>query len=149
MSKARRQETSPATAGATANRPASVAAVSRLRKCIAVSPCPATTAVGSVEGPALRHDAPHEAVEHRHGERGIAVARAPDHALGDQLAARGPERGDLAFEQGRHVAGTMRAGAELRHRAQVALLRRRQAVEAYAEEALVERGRRGDRCGLD
>ena len=45
--------------------------------------------------------------------------------------------------------GTVRAGTEFRHRAQVALLRRRQPIEAHAEEALVERRNGGRRRTLD
>ena len=41
-----------------------------------------------------RHDPPHERVEHRHRERRIAVAGAPDHALGNEQAARWRKRGN-------------------------------------------------------
>jgi len=43
-----------------------------------------------------RHDPAHELVEQRHGERGVAVARTPDHALGDELASCRAERGDIS-----------------------------------------------------
>src|SRR5690606_27269733 len=57
------------------------------------------------------HDALHEGVEKRHGEGRIAVARAPDHALGDQLVAGRRERGDLSPEPIGDVAGAVRPRA--------------------------------------
>lgn len=43
------------------------------------------------------HDPFHELVEQWHRERGVAMARTPDHALDDQLASGRTERGDFAL----------------------------------------------------
>ena len=43
------------------------------------------------------HGASHELVEEWHGERGVPVVRAPNHAFGDQIAAHGAKRGDRSI----------------------------------------------------
>src|SRR5690606_13784203 len=71
----------------------------------------------SLHGPFLtRHDALHETVEHRHGERGITVAGAPHHALGNEMVAGRAQAGHLASQQRGNVPGTVRPRAKLRHR---------------------------------
>jgi len=84
------------------------------------------------------HDAAHELVEERDGKGGVAVARAPNHAFGNQLAARWGEVGDLAAELVGDVAGAMRASAQLGHRTEVTFFQRGQAVKAHTEETFVE-----------
>ena len=69
---------------------------------------------GSSPPVVIRHDAPHERVEQRHGEVGIAVARAPDHALGDQLAPRRSERRYRPLQDPCDIARPMRSRTDAR-----------------------------------
>ena len=86
------------------------------------------------------HDTAHESIERGNGERGVAPAGAPDETLRDQLGAGGAERSRLPVESPGDLPRAMRAGAELRHGPQVALLGGGQAVEAGAEEPRIEGG---------
>ena len=63
----------------------------------------------------VRHDPPHERIEQRHSECRITVIRTPDHALCDELVARGAERGHLAVKALGNVARAMRSRPEFRH----------------------------------
>ena len=93
-----------------------------------------------------RHDAAHERVEQRRGECRIAVARTPYHPFGDQLIAGRREGFNLALQQARDLAGAVRPGAKLRHRSEVTLLQRRQAVKPHPEETFIKGRDRGAGC---
>ena len=71
------------------------------------------------------------------------MLRAVHHPLPYKSATQGTDSRDANAEYGRDVARAMRAGAELRHRAQVVALARREAVEPHAEEAMIQRAERG------
>lgn len=82
-----------------------------------------------------------------HRELSVPVVRTPDHARFDQLAAHGPQRGRRTLEYFGDFTEAVRAGPQVRHGAQATVLRRGQAIEAGAEEALIE-GSRGDLGGV-
>src|SRR5204863_8528713 len=69
--------------------------------------------------------------------------RAVHHPLPYKSAAERPHSPDVDAEYRRDVARAMRARAKLRHRAQVVALAGREAVEAHAEESMIQRAERG------
>ena len=85
-------------------------------------------------------DAPHELVEERNGECCFSVSLAPDHAFRDEAGTSWRERGDAAAELVCDVARSLRVGTEFGHRAKIPFLCWGEAIEADAEEALVESG---------
>ena len=82
------------------------------------------------------------------GTRRVAVGRAENHALGDERVAYGSDRGDLPIHDVGDVARSVGPTPECRHGSQVALLGRRQPIEAHAEKARVEFGKRLGSCAL-
>lgn len=60
-----------------------------------------------------RYLALHEDIEHRYGEGSFAMTLAPNHALVDELLARGRHRRGLDAERGDDIAGLVGTEAEL------------------------------------
>ena len=90
------------------------------------------------------YDALHELVEERHGECGVSVARAPDHAFGDDAL---PQRRKCTYrftQDGRDVAGTVRACPQFGHCPKILLFSGSESVETDPKEALIK-----SRDGLD
>ena len=86
----------------------------------------------------LRHRAEHELVEQRHGECHVAMRRAVNHALLNQLRSHRAKAVDFHAERIGDVAAAVRARTKTGHGAQKPLLARREPVEADPEKILIQ-----------
>ena len=86
----------------------------------------------------MRDGTAHEFVKQRDGKSHVAMRRAINHTLFDQIGANGPLGIDLHAQFVGDIAGAVWAGPQFRHGAQVLFFSRRQAVKAHPEKIFIE-----------
>lgn len=78
-------------------------------------------ALARFSGQPFRNGTAHELIEHRHGERRVAMRGAPDPAFADQAASKRPDSFDCASRRLGHCARPVGTGPEFGHRSRVIL----------------------------
>ncbi|HEX3348663.1 MAG TPA: hypothetical protein VHS58_11245 [Acetobacteraceae bacterium] len=80
----------------------------------------------------------HELIKKWNGEVHDAMFRAIDHPFPNQPISDGTEGGCTLTQDSSHVAASIRAAAELRHRPQIALFRVGHLIKSNPKKALIQ-----------